>query len=47
MPTAPSLAFSLPVEFCEVGLHRVIVGDDDSDLAVSPFVVQMITLEHD
>ena len=40
-------AFSLPVEFYEVGVHRVIVGNDDSDYAVIPFVVQMVTLEHD
>ena len=40
-------AFSLPVEFYEVGVHRIIVGDDDSDSAVIPFVVEMVTLEHD
>jgi hypothetical protein len=40
-------AFSLPVELYEVGVHRVIVGDDDSDFAAIPFVVQMATLEYD
>jgi hypothetical protein len=38
-------AFSLPVEFYEVGMHSVIVGDGDSDFAHVPFVVQMVTLE--
>lgn len=38
-------AFVLPVEFYEVGLHSVIIGDGDSDFAHIPFVVQMITLE--
>ena len=38
-------AFSLPVEFYDVGLHSVIVGDGDSDFAHVPFVVQMGTLE--
>lgn len=38
-------ALSMPVEFYDVGLHRVIVGDEDSDFALVPFVVQMITLE--
>jgi len=39
-------AFSLPVEFCDVGLHRVIVGDGFSDFANIPFLVQMATLEN-
>ncbi len=38
-------AFSLPVDFYEVGLHRVIVGDDGSDCADIPFVLQMVTSE--
>ena len=38
-------ALSLPVDFYEVGLHRVIVGDEGSDCADIPFVVQMVTLE--
>jgi hypothetical protein len=38
-------AFSLPVEFYEVGVHSVIVGDGDSDFAHIPFVVQVVTLE--
>ena len=38
-------AFSLPVDFYEVGVHRIIVGDDDSDLAVIPFVVPWNTTE--
>jgi hypothetical protein len=42
-----SFAFSMPVEFYEVGLHRVIVGDEDSDFALIPFVVQMVTPEQD
>src|ERR1035438_5604768 len=29
------------------GCPRVIVGNDDSDYAVIPFVVQMVTLGHD
>jgi hypothetical protein len=29
-------AFSLPVDFYEVGLHSVIVGDEDSDVAQGP-----------
>ena len=38
-------AFSLPVDFYDVGLHSVIVGDGDSDLAHIPFIVQMVTLD--
>ena len=38
-------ALSLPVEFYEVGLHSVIIGDGDSDFAHIPFMVQMVTLE--
>jgi hypothetical protein len=30
-------AFSLPVDFYDVGLHSVIVGDEDSDVAHVPF----------
>jgi hypothetical protein len=37
----------LPVEFYDVGVHRVIVGDGDSDFANIPFLVQMVTLEDD
>lgn len=40
-------AFSLPVEFYDVGVHSVIVGNEDSDLAHIPFVVQMVTLDCD
>ncbi len=40
-------AFFMPVEFCDVGVHRVIVGDEHSDFALIPFVVQMVTLEQD
>jgi hypothetical protein len=38
-------AFTLPLEFYDVGLHSVIIGAGDSDLAHVPFVVQMVTLE--
>ena len=38
-------AFSLPVDFYDVGLHSVIVGDEDSDVAHVPFIVQMVTLD--
>jgi hypothetical protein len=41
------ISHSLPIGFYEVGLHQVIVGDEDSDFALIPFVVQMATLEHD
>jgi len=37
--------FSLPVDFYDVGLHSVIVGDEDSDVAHVPFIVQMVTLD--
>jgi hypothetical protein len=37
--------FSLPVDFYDVGLHSVIVGDKDSDVAHVPFIVQMVTLD--
>jgi hypothetical protein len=40
-------AFSLPVEFYDVGLHSVIISDGDSDVAHVPFVVQMVTLDSD
>jgi hypothetical protein len=40
-------AFSLPVDFYDVGLHSVIVGDEDSDVAHVPFIVQMVTLDED
>ena len=36
-------AFSLPVDFYDVGLHSVIVGDEDSDVAHVQFIVQMVT----
>ena len=39
-------AFTLPLEFYDVGLHSVIIGDGDSDFAHVDFVVQMVTLEH-
>jgi hypothetical protein len=39
-----SFAFSLPVEFYEVGVHRVIVGDEDSDL---PDVLLVVPVEQD
>jgi hypothetical protein len=35
----------LPVDFYDVGLHSVIVGDEDSDVAQVPFIVQMVTLD--
>jgi hypothetical protein len=38
-------AFSLPVDFYDVGLHSVIVGDEDSDVEHVPFIVQMVTLD--
>jgi hypothetical protein len=34
-------AFSLPVDFYDVGLHSAIVGDEDSDVAHVPFIVQI------
>lgn len=37
-------AFTLPLEFYDVGLHSVIIGDGDSDVAHVDFVVQMVTL---
>ena len=37
--------FSLPVDFYDVGLNSVIVGDEDSDVAHVPFIVQMVTLD--
>jgi hypothetical protein len=37
-------AFTLPLEFYDVGLHSVIVGDEGSDVAHVDFVVQMVTL---
>ncbi len=38
-------AFTLPLEFYDVGLHSVIIGDGDSDCAHVDFVVQMVTLD--
>jgi hypothetical protein len=38
-------AFSLPVDFYDVGLHSVIVGDEGSDVAHVPFIVRMVTLD--
>jgi len=38
-------AFTLPLEFYDVGLHAVVIGDGNSDFAHVPFVVQMVTLE--
>jgi hypothetical protein len=38
-------AFALPLEFYDVGLHSVIIGDGDSDFAHVDFVVQMVTLD--
>jgi hypothetical protein len=40
-------AFSLPIDFYDVGLHSVIIGDGNSDFAHIPFVVQMVTLEQE
>jgi hypothetical protein len=37
----------LPVEFYEAAVHRVIVGDEESDFADVPLVVPVVTLEHD
>jgi hypothetical protein len=36
---------SLPVDFYDVGLHSVVVGDELSDVAHVPFVVRMVTLD--
>ena len=38
-------AFTLPLEFYNVGLHSVIIGDEGSDVAHVDFVVQMVTLD--
>lgn len=38
-------AFTLPLEFYDVGLHSVIIGNGDSDFAHVDFVVQMVTLD--
>jgi hypothetical protein len=38
-------ALTLPLEFYDVGLHSVIIGDRDSDFAHVDFVVQMVTLD--
>jgi hypothetical protein len=38
-------AFTLPLEFYDVGLHSVIIGDGDSDFAHVDFVVKMVTLD--
>ena len=38
-------AFTLPLEFYDVGLHSVIIGDEGSDVAHVDFVVQMVTLD--
>jgi hypothetical protein len=38
-------AFSLPVDFYDVGLHSVIVSNEDRDVAHIPFIVQMVTLD--
>ena len=38
-------AFTLPLEFYDVGLHSVIIGDGDSDFAHVDFVVQMVTFD--
>src|SRR5664280_3548110 len=38
-------AFSLPVDFYDVELQSVIVGDEDSDVAHVPFIVRMVTLD--
>jgi hypothetical protein len=38
-------AFTLPLEFYDVGLHSVIIGDGGSDFAHVDFVVQMVTLD--
>lgn len=38
-------AFTLPLEFYDVGLHSVIIGDGDSDFAHVDLVVQMVTLD--
>jgi hypothetical protein len=39
------IAFTLPLEFYDVGLHSVIIGDGDSDFAHVDFVVQMVTFD--
>jgi len=38
-------AFTLPLEFYDVGLHSVIIGDGDSDFAHVDFMVQMVTFD--
>jgi hypothetical protein len=38
-------AFTLPLEFYDVGLHSVIIGNGDSDFAHVDFVVQMVTFD--
>ncbi len=38
-------AFILPLEFYDVDLHSVIIGDEGSDVAHVDFVVQMVTLD--
>jgi hypothetical protein len=38
-------AFSLPVEFYDVGLHSVIVSDEDRDFAHIPFIVRMVSFD--
>jgi hypothetical protein len=38
-------AFSLPVDFYDMGLHSVIVGDEDRDVVHVPFIVRMVTLD--
>jgi hypothetical protein len=37
--------FSLPIDFYDVGLHSVIVGDEGSDVAHIQFIVRMVTLD--
>ena len=44
---ADGVSHHYPVDFYDVGLHSVIDGDEDSDVAHVPFIVQMVTLhEH-
>ena len=38
-------AFNLPLEFHDVGLYAVIIGDGDSDFAHVDCAVQMVTLD--
>ena len=42
---ADGVSHHYPVDFYDVGLQSVIVGDEDSDVAHVPFIVQIVTLD--